>query len=201
MTFIEAIATTKLINVFSSGIATVIFMRRGLVDYRLGAILGATIFVGALLGALFARRLGNLWIRRIHFAAVWLLGLETLLFDVLGSGTRLVKRPTAPSLAVATVTHGSFAQRVLDSAQAPALAPRRHISMRIRLKQSKKNVLNLTPHWPSSWSSHAGAQFSGRHLRPWLGVLHPYVAQCSHFPECRRIDGGGNLRGGCAADL
>ena len=34
--FLEAIATTKLINIFSSGIATVIFMRRGIVDYRLG---------------------------------------------------------------------------------------------------------------------------------------------------------------------
>jgi uncharacterized protein len=96
MTFIEAVATTKLINVFSSGVATVIFMRRGLVDYRLGAILGATMFVGALLGARFARRLRNLWIRRIYFAAVWLLGLKTLLFDVFGSGTGLVKRPTTP---------------------------------------------------------------------------------------------------------
>lgn len=82
MTFIEAIATTKLINIFSSGIATAIFMWRGLVDYRLGAILGATMFVGALLGARFARRLGNLWLRRIYLAAVWLLGLKTLLFDV-----------------------------------------------------------------------------------------------------------------------
>jgi uncharacterized membrane protein YfcA len=53
-------------------------------------------FVGALLGARFARRLRNLWIRRIYFAAVWLLGLKTLLFDVFGSGTGLVKRPTTP---------------------------------------------------------------------------------------------------------
>jgi uncharacterized membrane protein YfcA len=96
MTFIEAVATTKLVNVFSSGVATLIFMRRGLVDYRLGAILGATMFVGALLGARFARRLGNLWIRRIYLAAVWLLGLKTLLFDLFGSGRGLMKRPTAP---------------------------------------------------------------------------------------------------------
>ncbi|HEY3826769.1 MAG TPA: sulfite exporter TauE/SafE family protein [Bryobacteraceae bacterium] len=96
MTFIEAVAITKLINVFSSGVATVIFMRRGLVDYRLGAILGATMFVSAILGARFARRLGNLWIRRIYFAAVWLLGLKTLLFDIFGSGPGLMKRPTTP---------------------------------------------------------------------------------------------------------
>jgi hypothetical protein len=94
MTFIEAVATTKLINVFSSGVATVIFMRRELVDYRLGAVLGVTMFVGALLGARFARRLGNLWIRRIYFVAVWLLGLKILLFDLLGTGP--VKRRTTP---------------------------------------------------------------------------------------------------------
>jgi hypothetical protein len=40
-------------------------------------------FAGALLGARFARRLGNVWPRRIYLAAVWLLGLKTPLFDVL----------------------------------------------------------------------------------------------------------------------
>jgi uncharacterized membrane protein YfcA len=85
MTFLEAIATTKLINIFSSGIATVIFIRRGIVDYRLGLILGVTMFVGALLGGRFARRLGNVWLRRIYLAAVWLLGLKTLL-DVFSTG-------------------------------------------------------------------------------------------------------------------
>jgi uncharacterized protein len=86
MSFLEAIATTKLINVFSSGIATIIFMRRGIVDYRLGLILGATMFVGALLGGRFARRLGDVWLRRIYLAAIWLLGLKTL-FDVFHTGS------------------------------------------------------------------------------------------------------------------
>jgi hypothetical protein len=84
MTFIEAIATTKLINGLSSGIASAIFMWRGLVDYRVGTILGVTMFVGALLGARYARRLSNLWLRRIYLAAVWLLGVKMLLFDVFG---------------------------------------------------------------------------------------------------------------------
>jgi uncharacterized membrane protein YfcA len=82
MTFVEAIATTKLVNIFSSGVATVIFMEHGLVNYRLGAILGATMFVGALIGARFAIRLGNEWLRRIYLTAVWLLGLKMLLYDV-----------------------------------------------------------------------------------------------------------------------
>jgi hypothetical protein len=74
-------------------------------------------------------------------------------------------------------------------------------SMGGKLEAIQIGVVNLTPLGPSSWISHAGSQFSGRHLRPRLGVLHPYVGQCSHFPECRRVGGGGNVRGGCAADL
>src|SRR5258706_3997865 len=47
MKYSEAIASTKLINVFSSSIATAVFMWQGLVDYKLGLILGAAMFVGA----------------------------------------------------------------------------------------------------------------------------------------------------------
>ena len=83
MTFLEAVAITKLVNVFSSGISTIIFMWYGLVDYRLGIILGATMFVGALIGSRFAIQLGNAWIRRIYLIAVWLLGLKILLYDLL----------------------------------------------------------------------------------------------------------------------
>jgi uncharacterized protein len=84
-TFVEAIATTKLMNVFSSAVATGVFMRHGLVNYRLGLILGATMFIGALVGARFAIRIGNLWLRRIFLMAVWALGLKALIFDVWGS--------------------------------------------------------------------------------------------------------------------
>jgi uncharacterized membrane protein YfcA len=82
--FLEAIATTKLINVFSSAIATGVFMWHGLVDYRLGLILGVTAFVGALVGARLAIRVGNEWLRRIFLTAVWLLGLKVVFFDLLG---------------------------------------------------------------------------------------------------------------------
>jgi uncharacterized membrane protein YfcA len=84
-TFVEAIATTNLMNVFSSAVATGVFMWHGLVNYRLGVILGATMFVGALVGARLAIRLGNLWLRRIFLTAVWALGLKALLFDVWGN--------------------------------------------------------------------------------------------------------------------
>jgi uncharacterized membrane protein YfcA len=86
-TFVEAIATTKLMNLFSSAVATGVFMWHGLVSYKLGLILGATMFFGALLGARFAIRIGNLWLRRIFLTAVWALGLKALVFDVWGSPT------------------------------------------------------------------------------------------------------------------
>lgn len=59
-------------------------MWHGLVDYRLGLILGVTRLVGALVGARLAIRVGNEWLRRIFLTAVWLLGLKVLFFDLLG---------------------------------------------------------------------------------------------------------------------
>lgn len=83
MTFLQAIATTKVVNVFSSGISTSIFMWHGLVDYQLGVVLGVAMFAGALCGSRFAIRLGNEWLRRIYLTAVWILGLKSLFFDIL----------------------------------------------------------------------------------------------------------------------
>ena len=51
MTFLQAVATTKVINVFSSGVATLVFVWRGVVDLKLpGVILGVFMFLVALLG-------------------------------------------------------------------------------------------------------------------------------------------------------
>ena len=66
----------------------------GLVDYRLGATLSVTMFLGAVVGARHARRLSNLWLRRIYLASVWLLGLKTLLFDVFGHHGSPEQTPT-----------------------------------------------------------------------------------------------------------
>ena len=83
LSFVEAVATTKLINIFSSGIATLVFMSQHLVDYRLGTVLGIARFFGAFVGARFATRLGNEWLRRIFLTAVWALGLKTLVYDLI----------------------------------------------------------------------------------------------------------------------
>jgi len=78
MKYTEAVASTKLINVFSSSIATAVFMWQGLVDYKLGLILGAAMFVGAYVGAHYATRLNDVWLRRIFLTTVFLLAIKTL---------------------------------------------------------------------------------------------------------------------------
>jgi uncharacterized membrane protein YfcA len=79
MTFLQAVATTKVINVFSSGVATVVFICRGVVDLKLGIILGVFMFLGALLGSRIALFLGTVWLRRIFIAAVLALAIKLLL--------------------------------------------------------------------------------------------------------------------------
>ncbi len=78
MTYSESVASTKLINVFSSGVATIVFMWQGLVDYKLGLILGLTMFVGAYIGAHSVTKLNDIWIRRIFLTTVLLLAVKML---------------------------------------------------------------------------------------------------------------------------
>lgn len=82
MTFTEAIAETKVVNVFSSAIATIIFMWQGLVDYHLGAILAVVMFIGAYIGAHTVTKLNDLWLKRIFLTTVLILALKILFFDV-----------------------------------------------------------------------------------------------------------------------
>jgi uncharacterized membrane protein YfcA len=78
MTFVESVGATKLINVFSSGIATLIFMWQRLVDYRLGIILAIAMFAGAFVGAHFAVKMNEIWLKRIFLTTVFLLAVKTL---------------------------------------------------------------------------------------------------------------------------
>lgn len=77
MSFFEAVAATKLINVFSSLIATLVFAWQGLIDYELGIILAGTMFAGAVIGAKTAAKLDERWLRRIFLTAVVLLAAKT----------------------------------------------------------------------------------------------------------------------------
>lgn len=79
MNFTESIAATKLINVFSSSIASIVFAWQGLIDYKLGVILGVSMFAGAYVGAHYATKLNDVWLKRIFLATVFLLAAKTIL--------------------------------------------------------------------------------------------------------------------------
>ena len=78
MTFIQAIATTKLINIFSSLIATLIFASQGVLNYQLGLILGLTMFLGGVIGGQISLRLNTVWLQRIYLTVVAILAVITL---------------------------------------------------------------------------------------------------------------------------
>ncbi len=79
MTYTEAIAETKIINIFSSAIATAVFMWQGLVDYKLGIILAVVMFAGAYIGAHTVTKLNDLWLKRIFLSTVLILAVKTIL--------------------------------------------------------------------------------------------------------------------------
>lgn len=79
MTYTQAIAETKIINIFSSAIASAIFMWQGLIDYKLGIILAVAMFIGAYIGAKTVTKLNDLWLKRIFLSTVLLLAVKTIL--------------------------------------------------------------------------------------------------------------------------
>jgi uncharacterized membrane protein YfcA len=83
MTFVEAVAVTKVLNFFSSSVAAAVFAGQGLIDWNLGLILSMAAFAGGLIGAALAQRTSNRWLRRIFLTAVIALAAKTLLYDVM----------------------------------------------------------------------------------------------------------------------
>jgi uncharacterized protein len=80
--FMEAVAVTKVLNLFSSLIATAVFAMRNLIDWKVGLILGVVSFCGGSAGAVVARRMNNRLLRRVFLATVIALAAKTLLYDV-----------------------------------------------------------------------------------------------------------------------
>ncbi len=82
MTFMQAVATTKVINIFSSLVATAVYAWAGLIDWPLGLALSAIMFVGATLGGRLALRLNNEVVRQVFLVVVVALAVKTLVFDL-----------------------------------------------------------------------------------------------------------------------
>ncbi len=82
MTFLQAVATTKVVNLFSSLVATAVYVWAGLIDWPLGLLLSVTMFFGALLGGRLALKLNNEVVRRVFLIVVVALAVKTLVFDL-----------------------------------------------------------------------------------------------------------------------
>lgn len=82
MTFLQAVATTKVVNLFSSLVATAVYVWAGLIDWPLGLMLSVTMFFGALLGGRLALKLNNEVVRRVFLIVVVALAVKTLVFDL-----------------------------------------------------------------------------------------------------------------------
>lgn len=78
LNFLQSVATTKVINAVSSLIAVIVFARRGLIDYRLGVVLGVAMFIGSVIGGKVALRLPAVWLRRVFLVAVIALAANML---------------------------------------------------------------------------------------------------------------------------
>lgn len=82
LTFMQAVATTKIINIFSSLVATLVYVRAGLIDWPLGVALSVIMFFGAILGGRIALRLNNEVVRQVFLVVVVALAVKTLVFDL-----------------------------------------------------------------------------------------------------------------------
>ncbi|MDD3887696.1 MAG: sulfite exporter TauE/SafE family protein [Patescibacteria group bacterium] len=80
LSFLQSAFDTKVINLFSSGIACVIFYLNDLIDFKLGLLFAIFISLGALLGVKFAIKNGNKWIRIVYIIAIIILAIKLLFF-------------------------------------------------------------------------------------------------------------------------
>jgi uncharacterized membrane protein YfcA len=84
LSFLQGAAATRLLSIFSTGAASIIFAREGVIDYTLGVFLCAAYFAGATLGAHVAMRKGNRWLKTLFLIAVIVLALRILIMEIVG---------------------------------------------------------------------------------------------------------------------
>jgi uncharacterized membrane protein YfcA len=82
MTLLESVATTKIVNLFSSGVATLVFLYQGAADWKLGIVLGIVMFFGALMGSHISMKVSSSWLRRIFIAAVLGMAVKMILVAI-----------------------------------------------------------------------------------------------------------------------
>jgi uncharacterized protein len=81
LTFVEAAATHKIPSIASRITLVTIFLFAGLVDFRFGIPLFASYIFGSYLGASFAIKKGNVWVRGLLAVVVVLSSVKLLFFS------------------------------------------------------------------------------------------------------------------------
>lgn len=77
--FLECAGTSKLPNLSISLIAAFIFIINEKVDYQFGGTIFIGMLMGAYLGVHYSTKLGNVWMKRLFFVVVLIMGLGLLL--------------------------------------------------------------------------------------------------------------------------
>jgi uncharacterized membrane protein YfcA len=78
-TFLESAATRKMPHVFSAVMGIIAFTLHGMVIYSLGIALFIGTFIGSYIGAHYSDRIGNVWIKRLFFLIVFIMGIKLLI--------------------------------------------------------------------------------------------------------------------------
>ncbi|HEY7956555.1 MAG TPA: sulfite exporter TauE/SafE family protein [Polyangia bacterium] len=80
---LSSVGLTKLVNLVSSGAATLVFLYSGVVDLRVGVPLAASMLVGGWVGAHLAIRKGERFVRVIFLLMIAALAVKLLVFDLI----------------------------------------------------------------------------------------------------------------------
>jgi uncharacterized membrane protein YfcA len=78
-TFLESAGTRKVATVFSSVMATMVFVVHGVVNYPMGVTLFLGSSLGSYLGANYSDRIGDVWVRRLFIGVVLAMSLKLFL--------------------------------------------------------------------------------------------------------------------------
>ena len=81
LTFIQSAATLKIGSVFMTVTAATVFSIHNAVNYSLGAAMLAGCLIGSYLGAHYAERIGNVWVKRMFTAFIIIAVIKLILSD------------------------------------------------------------------------------------------------------------------------
>ena len=77
-TFLEIAATRKIPHFFSAVMSGIVFAVHGVIIYSLGISLFLGTFIGSYIGAHYSDKIGNIWIKRLFFGIVLIMGIKLM---------------------------------------------------------------------------------------------------------------------------